>query len=107
MDSWCVAGDFNIIRAPIERKGCLFSSSAMRLFSDFIETNELIDPPLLGGWFTWSNNQEEPSLSYFDRFLFSASWEEHFHRVMQVALPRPLSNHIPLVLDSEGVKQIY
>ncbi|KAK9286378.1 hypothetical protein L1049_014773 [Liquidambar formosana] len=76
----------------------------MRLFSDFVESNELIDPPLIGGWFTWLNNREVPSISRLDRFLFSPSWEEHFPRVTQVALPRPLSDHIPLLLDSEGMR---
>lgn len=68
---WCLAGDFNIVRLPNERKGCVHTTPAMSRFSEFVEANELIDPPLVGGWFTWSNNREDPSLSRIDRFLLS------------------------------------
>lgn len=101
---WCVAGDFNVVRFPNEKKDCLMSTTAMRLFSDFVNSNELFDSQLVGGWFTWSNNRDNPSLSRLDGFLFSHSWEEHFPRVIQSALPRPLSDHVPLLLDSEGLK---
>ncbi|KAK9278428.1 hypothetical protein L1049_027993 [Liquidambar formosana] len=68
---WCVAGDFNVVRFPNEKKGGDHLSLAMRLFLDFVESNELIGPPIIGGWFTWSSNRDIPSLSRLDRFLFS------------------------------------
>ena len=46
--AWCLASDFNIIRYPSERRGCKSFSTAMFAFSDFIESNSLVDLPLGG-----------------------------------------------------------
>jgi hypothetical protein len=46
--------DFNISRFPIKRSGDAGFSPAMELL-DFIFEQELIDIPLVGGSFTWSN----------------------------------------------------
>lgn len=80
---WCVGGDFNVVRFPHERWGCTSISRNMRRFSDLIGDLELIDPPLSGSFFTWYGAQEPRCMSRIDRFLFSASWEEHFPNVAQ------------------------
>ncbi|KAG5521621.1 hypothetical protein RHGRI_033999 [Rhododendron griersonianum] len=77
----------------------------MRRFSDFIDDMELVDPPLCGSNFTWVGAQENRCMSRIDRFLFSSSWEEHFSNVAQFSLPRPISDHIPILLDSGGIRQ--
>ena len=68
---WCLVGDFNVIRFPSERStdGCL--SWLMREFSNFINSCNLVDPPLEGASFTWSIHEEVRVLSHIDRFLFS------------------------------------
>ena len=50
--AWFLFGDFNIIRYPCERLGCESFSPAMFAFSDFIESNYLVDLPLDGAAFT-------------------------------------------------------
>ena len=54
-----------------ERKGATGISSGMGDFSEFISDHALIDFPLEGGSFTWSNNHTPPSMSRLDRFLVS------------------------------------
>ncbi len=49
---WCVGGDFNVVRFPLERVGSESFSSPMYDFSDFISDHGLLDIPLLGGIFT-------------------------------------------------------
>ena len=44
--AWCLFGDFNIIRYPIERLGCSLFSLAMFKFLDFIAKHSLVDLPL-------------------------------------------------------------
>jgi hypothetical protein len=56
-----------------------------------------MDIPLVGGKFTWSNNNK--CWSRIDRFLFSSDWEKQFPHVVQMRLPRVLSDHYPLLLD--------
>jgi hypothetical protein len=63
-----VGGDFNVVRFPLEMMGSVGSSLAMHDFSDFIFANGLIDIPLFGGNFTWSNNREVVSMSRIDWF---------------------------------------
>ena len=97
---WCIGGDFNVVRFPSEklREGRL--TRAMTNFSDFIAELGLIDLPLLEGQFTWSNNQDPPSKSRIDRFLVSIDWEDQFSHLVQKALPRFVSDHCPISLDS-------
>ncbi len=72
---------------------------AMFDFSDFISINGLVDIPLEGGSFTWSNNRENVSMSRLDRFLFTIEWEGCFSRIEQKRLCRLLFDHFPILLD--------
>ena len=70
----------------------------MREFSSFIDSCNLIDPPLEGARFTWSSHEEAPVLSRIDRFLLSVEWEDHFQGFHQVTLPKIISDHFPILL---------
>jgi hypothetical protein len=48
----------------------------MQGLSDFISSYGLVDSPLKGGQFTWSNSREEESMSRIDRFLYTVAWED-------------------------------
>ena len=39
-----------------------------------------------------------------DRFLVSSDWESRFSKAAQRSLPRPISDHFPILLDSDGVR---
>jgi exonuclease III len=93
---WCVRGDFNIVRYPTERVGSEGISPSMTEFSDFIFSLGLLDSPMEGGIFTWSNSR---SRSRLDRFLCSSSLEDHFSRIVQRQLPRLLFHHFPILLS--------
>ena len=79
MPSFCY-----IIRYPSERLGCESFSPAMFPFSDFVESNYLIDLPLEGTSFTLFRDSSISSMSKIDRVLVSLDWEEHFGNVSQV-----------------------
>ena len=53
-------------------------TAAMHAFSNFIVDLGLMDIPLEGGLFTWSNNREVAAKSRIDRFLLSPDWAGHF-----------------------------
>ena len=67
--AWCVFGDFNIIRYPSKRFGCEAFSLAMFAYSDFIETNYLVDLPLEGALLTWFRDSRTDCMSRIDRTL--------------------------------------
>ncbi|KAM1060262.1 hypothetical protein TB1_024191 [Malus domestica] len=75
----------------------------MRIFNQFIQDSELIDPNLLNAQFTWSNFREETVCRRLDRFLFSGGWEESFPHARQKALARVTSDHCPIELDTSKV----
>ena len=88
-----------MVRFPSEQLGCTKLTSHMTDFSDFIDTSNLVDLPLGGGPSTWSSGSANPSMSRIDRFLISSDWEDRYPDVIQKLLPRPLSDHFPLLLE--------
>ena len=42
-------------------------------------------------------------MSRIDRFLVSWDWESYFNRAIQCALPRPISDPFPILLDGGGI----
>jgi len=53
---WVLGRDFNVVRFPLERLQAENFTQAMHKFSDFITSHELLDTPLEGGLYTWSNS---------------------------------------------------
>lgn len=84
---WCFGGDFNEIKTNSERVGCTRVERNMR---HFIDQAELIDLPMMGRQFTWTNFQDNAIHSRLDRFLISMEWLEKF-KVVQWG--RPNSDH--------------
>uniref|UniRef100_A0A2N9I593 Reverse transcriptase domain-containing protein n=1 Tax=Fagus sylvatica TaxID=28930 RepID=A0A2N9I593_FAGSY len=72
---------------------------------DFIDSSQLIDLPLGGGPYTWSNGAVNPSMSRINRFLISSDWEDVYPDVTQKLLPRPLSDHFPLLLEVGSMRR--
>lgn len=66
---------------------------------DFIDRYNLLNIPLSGTQFTWSNFQERPAVSKLDRFLISVGWEDLFSPIKAPTLSRLGSDHMPLVLQ--------
>ena len=64
-----------------------------------------MDLPLQGGVFTWSEGLNNQSWARLDRFRVSPSWLDHFSGVLQRRLPRPLSNHFPVLLEGGGLRR--
>ncbi|RVW57807.1 hypothetical protein CK203_113382 [Vitis vinifera] len=104
-DPWCIGGDFNVIRFPSERSREGRISASMRRFSEVIDELALRDLPLQGGPFTWNGGLNGQSMSRLDRFLVLKDWETHFSRVTQGTLPRPVSDHFPILLDGGRVRR--
>jgi hypothetical protein len=71
----------------------------MLQFNDIIRSQSLVDLPLQGARFTWSNMQADPLLVKLDWFLTSNNWTSDFPNTAVKALPRPVSDHIPCVIS--------
>ena len=93
-----------MIRLPNEWRNCLNMSSAMRHFSEVIGELQLRDLPLVGGSYTWCGGLNNRSASRLDWFLVSEEWESHFSNLSQSLLPKPISDHAPILLDGGGIR---
>lgn len=49
---WCISGDWNVVRFPNERSGCITLTSEMTSFSDWINQHVLVDLQMGGAQFT-------------------------------------------------------
>jgi endonuclease/exonuclease/phosphatase family metal-dependent hydrolase len=65
-----------------------------------INSLDLREIVLSGRQFTWTNNMSTPTFVKLDRILTSIDWELKYPRVTARALPRILSDHTPLLLDT-------
>lgn len=75
---WLVVGDFNLIRKPEDRNRPGGNTSEMLLFNNAISSLGLVEIPLHGRKFTWTNKQHSPFLERLDWFLSSQSWTSSY-----------------------------
>ena len=75
----------------------------MRRFSEVMNELGLRDLPLQGGPFTWRGGLNNQCMPRLDRFLVIADWESQFSNTIQSTLSRLVSDHCPVLLDSEEI----
>jgi len=99
---WCFCGDFNTIRKSCERKGVSMRDNQlgeMRGFNNFIDTNLLIEIPLVGKHFMWFSSNGKAK-SRLDRVLVTEEWMQIWPMCKQYVQRRDVSNHCALVVKS-------
>ncbi|RVW14368.1 hypothetical protein CK203_097452 [Vitis vinifera] len=101
-EPWCLGGDFNITLYIDDRNRTGRITSAMRRFAQIIDELGLVDIPLQGGSFTWSGGLNNQTRARLDRFLATPCWLDQFSRVLNRRLPRPTSDHYPILLEGGG-----
>ncbi|KAL4377916.1 hypothetical protein GQ457_02G007720 [Hibiscus cannabinus] len=101
---WCVCGDFNAYLHPGEKCGGPVNVAAMDMFRRFLQESCLMDLPLKGGEYTWSNGRDTPTLVRLDRFLVNADFLSAFHYLEQCLLSKSISDHnaIALIFDERN-----
>lgn len=92
---WMLLGDFNFIRAPENRNKPGGDAAGMFTFNDFIQEQHLIEIPLKGRRFTWTNMQQDPLLEQLDWFFSTTSWTLRFPNTTVKLLGPPTSDHTP------------
>ncbi len=98
--AWTVIGDFNVLLSSQDKNGPISSISEIMAFRDVIHGLGLFDLPLLNKSFTWSNGRRLPTLERLDRAFVSLDWHATFPCSTLRALPRPRSDHSPLLLSA-------
>jgi len=100
--AWCFCGDFNAIRRRGERKGTSVRenhTSEMGRFNNFIDTNTLLELPIVGKKYTWFSSNGK-AMSRLDRVLVSEEWMQEWPMGKQYVQRREISDHCALVVKS-------
>nr|AAR01724.1 hypothetical protein [Oryza sativa Japonica Group] len=100
-----IGGDFNILRSPNEKSNSNFDDRWPFLFNAIIDGLCLMELQMSGRNFTWANNLANPTYEKLDRVLMSTEWEHNFPLASVVALNRDISNHTPLLLNTNSSSQ--
>ena len=72
-------------------------------FNEIISSLALLELPIKGRKYTWSNMQQSPLLQQLDWFFSSPEWISVFPNIVVKPLSRPISDHIPCVLSVDTV----
>lgn len=102
---WILAGDFNYIIYPSNRNDGQGDINHMMKFNDAISSLALVEIPLKGRKFTWSNMQHAPLLEKIDWVFTSECWTLKYPNTLVLPLAKPISDHIPFVISLEPASQ--
>jgi hypothetical protein len=96
--NWLLLGDFNFIRSHENRNKPGGDVNDMFLFNEIIGHLGLLELPLKGRRYTWSNMQREPLLEQLDWFFTSQNWISVYPNTMVLPLAKKGSDHVPCVV---------
>ena len=93
--NWFFLGDFNVYRSLENRNRPGGNLGDTLIFNDAIGHLGLIELPLKGRSYTWSNMQSNPLLEQLDWFFTSPNWTRDFPNTEVLPLVKITSDHIP------------
>ncbi|GMI84395.1 hypothetical protein HRI_002108800 [Hibiscus trionum] len=102
--AWVLGGDFNAIVGMEEKQGLSWNYAAMETFRSFIQKAKLVNLPMSGGAYTWSNNRDPPTHVRLDRFLVDVTFFEGFLNLKQSLLSKAISDHNAIALENNSYK---
>jgi endonuclease/exonuclease/phosphatase family metal-dependent hydrolase len=100
---WLFMGDFNFIRSQDNRNAPGGDVNDMFLFNDLTDHLGLLELPIKGRSFTWSNMQQAPLMEQLDWFFTSSSWISSYPNTVVTAMARPTSDHVPCIVSIDTV----
>ena len=106
-DDLCLmVGDFNFYRSTSNRNKSGANINDMFIFNDIIQELGLLELPLKGRNYTWSNMQEQPLLQQLDWFFTTPTWSLTYPNTVVLPLVKSVSDHTPckIRIDSKVPK---
>lgn len=98
-ENWILMGDFNFYRSINNRNRAGGDMNDMMIFNSIISNLGLLELPLKGRAYTWSNMQNYPLLEQLDWFFTSVSWTASYPSTLVKPLARVIFDHIPCVVQ--------
>lgn len=102
-DNWIFLDDFNFYRSISDHSRPRGNIQDTLVFNEAIGHLGLIELPLKGRAFTWSNMQTEPLLEQLDWFFTIVNWTVDFPNTQVIPMAKITSDHIPckVVIDTK------
>jgi hypothetical protein len=97
---WLLYGDFNIIYRAKDKNNSRLNRQLMGRFHKFLQDLELVELHLHNHLYTWSNEQEHPTLERIDRTFVCVQWCDQFPHHHLDALSSSCFDHSPLLLHT-------
>lgn len=94
-DLWLLIGDFNFYRSAKNRNMPRGNFNDSLVFNNIISQLGLIELPIKGRSYTWSDMQSSPLLEQVDWFFTSVAWTNQYPHTMVLPLARITSDHLP------------
>lgn len=98
-DNWIVMGDFNFYRSLENRNKPGGDINDIFIFNEIISNLGLLEVPLNGRNYTWSNMQDNPLLEQLDWVFISPAWSINFPFTQALALAKHISDHASLKIQ--------
>jgi hypothetical protein len=96
---WIIVGDFNLIRRSENRNKPGRDYNLMVAFNEAINKLGIIEVPVSGQAFIWSNHQQNPLLERLDWLFISQPWSLEFPDTKVKTLTRDTSDYVPCVIS--------
>ncbi|CAN1250788.1 hypothetical protein LINPERPRIM_LOCUS7518 [Linum perenne] len=103
---FCFLGDFNLIRAPEDSTSLSPNRMEMSWFNEWCDDLEMIELPLRGASFTWSNLRSSPAQSRIDRVFTSLEWDSQYPGFTLSSQTRTCSDHSPLIVACGSIPRV-
>ena len=97
-DNWLIIGDFNFMRSSENRNLPGGDVNDIFIFNEIIGHLGLLELPLKGRSYTWSNMHDSPLLEQLDWFFTSTNWISVYPFTEALPLARTASDHVPCVV---------
>ena len=97
-----ILGNFNYIRGPDNRNRPSGDPNNMMLFNRIIINLDLVEIPLKGRSFTWSNKQDLPLLEKLDWVFTSSDWTFAHPSTMAIPLAKISSDAVPIKVQIDS-----
>jgi exonuclease III len=98
-DNWLLMGDFNPIYKEEDKNTNRLNRRLMLIFRRALNHMEVKEVNLTGRRYTWSNGQQNPTLTWIDRVFCTPQGEEIFPNPILQALSSSISDHCPILLS--------
>jgi hypothetical protein len=95
-----LGGDFNLCRFSTDKNNGNINQKFSDYFNDWVNKWGLVELDPCNRKFTWSNNQCTLVMAKLDRVFVSTGWGSRFPLAKVTCLPKDISDHTPLLVDS-------